>query len=189
MLDGVYRRSADGTLEFVEAPAPSDEALQAVLHRIIARLMRLLTRREVLVEEEGSTYVADNGGDSDEARTLRPLQAAACTCRIAFGPRAGQKVLTVQGAMPRQTEFKQTLCADINGNRQHAAVRCAADDRDALEQLCRTVNRPTARPQISACIQRQIQARRALRPAPVLPYSGCRGAGTGRLKSLSSGLR
>jgi hypothetical protein len=77
----------------------------------------------VLVEEEGSTYVADNDGDSDEARTLRPLQAAACTYRIAFGPRAGQKVLTVltvltvQGAMPRQTEFKQTLCADINGNR------------------------------------------------------------------------
>ena len=71
----------------------------------------------MLVEEQGSTYVADNDGDSDEARTLRPLQAAACTYRIAFGPRAGQKVLTVQGAMPRQAEFKQTLCADINGNR------------------------------------------------------------------------
>ena len=52
-------------------------------------------------EEEGSTCIADNDGDSDEARTLRPLQVAACTYRIAFGPRAGQKVLTVQGAMPR----------------------------------------------------------------------------------------
>jgi hypothetical protein len=48
-----------------------------------------------LVEEEGSTYMADNDGDSDEARVLRPLQAAACTYRIAFGPRAGQKVLTL----------------------------------------------------------------------------------------------
>ena len=142
VLDGVYRRSADGTPEFVEAPAPSDEALQAVLHRIITRLMKLLTRREVLVEEVGSTYVADNDGDSDEARTLRPLQAAACTYRIAFGQRAGQKVLTVQGAMPRQTEFKQTLCADINGFSLHAAVRCAADDRQALEQLCRYITRP-----------------------------------------------
>ncbi len=84
--------------------------------------MKLLTRRGVLVEEEvGSTYIADNDGDSDKARTLRPLQAAACTYRIAFGPRAGQKVLTVQGAMPRQTEFKQTLCADINGFSLHAA--------------------------------------------------------------------
>jgi hypothetical protein len=44
--------------------------------------------------------------------------------------------------MPRQTEFKQTLCADINGFSLHAAVRCAADDHDALEQLCRTMTRP-----------------------------------------------
>ena len=35
--------------------------------------MKMLTCRGVLVEKEGSTYVADNDGDSDEARTLRPL--------------------------------------------------------------------------------------------------------------------
>ena len=86
--------------------------------------------------------MADNDGDSDEARVLRPLQAAACTYRIAFGPRAGQKVLTLQGAMPRETDFKQTLCADIDGFSLHAAVRCAADDRQALEQLCRYLTRP-----------------------------------------------
>ena len=90
---------------------------------------------------EGSIYMADNDGASDEARTPRLLQAAACTYRIAFCPRAGQKVLTVQGAMPRQTEFKQTLCADINGVSLHTAVRCAADDRQSLEQLCRTIIR------------------------------------------------
>ena len=50
----------------------------------------------MLIEEEGSTYVADNDSDSDEARVLRPLQAAACTYRIAFGARAGQQVLTRQ---------------------------------------------------------------------------------------------
>ena len=105
---------------------------------------KLLTRRGVLVEEEGSTYMADNDGDSDEARALRPLQAAACTYRIAFGPRAGQKVLTVQGVMPRETDFKQTLCADIDGFSLHAAVRCGADDRRALEQLCRYITRPLA---------------------------------------------
>ena len=93
---GVYRRSIEGAPIFVEVPAPTDEALHAVLHKIIARTMKLLTRRGVLIEEQGSTYLADRGGDSDEARTLRPLQAAACTYRIAFGPRAGQKVLTLQ---------------------------------------------------------------------------------------------
>jgi len=42
-------------------PAPTDEALQTVLHKIIARVMKLLTRRGALVEEQGSTHMADNG--------------------------------------------------------------------------------------------------------------------------------
>ena len=89
--------------------APTSEALQAVLHRIITRLLKLLTRCGVLVEEEGSTYMADNDCDSDKARLLRPPQAATCAYRIAFGLRAGQEVLTVQGAMPRDADFKQHL--------------------------------------------------------------------------------
>ena len=103
--------------------------------------MKLLTRRGALVEERGSTYLADNDADSDEARALRPLQAAACTYRIAFGPRAGQKVLTLQGAMPREAGFKQSLCADMQGFSLHAAVRCGAKDRKSLEQLCRYITR------------------------------------------------
>jgi multisubunit Na+/H+ antiporter MnhF subunit len=43
--------------------------------------------------------------DSDYARVIRPLKAAACTYRIALGPRAVQKVLTVQGVMPRDAAF------------------------------------------------------------------------------------
>ena len=35
--------------------------------------MKLLTRRGALVQEQGSTYMADNYGDSDEARALKPL--------------------------------------------------------------------------------------------------------------------
>ena len=86
--------------------------------------------------------MADNDGDSDGARVLRPLQGAACTYRIAFGPRAGQTVLTLQGAMSRETDFNQTLCADMQGFSLHAAVRCGAEDRQALEQLCRYITRP-----------------------------------------------
>ena len=40
--------------------------------------------------------MADSDGDSDDARALRPLPAAACTYRIAFGPRAGQMSVTAQ---------------------------------------------------------------------------------------------
>jgi len=109
----------DGEPEFVQADSPTDEALQALLHKIITRLMKLLTRRGVLVEEEeegGSHYLADADADSDDARALRPLQAAACTYRIAFGPRAGQKVFTVQGAMAQDAVLTQALCADHQGN-------------------------------------------------------------------------
>lgn len=65
-----------------------------------------------------------------------------CTYRIAFGPRAGRKVLTVQGAMPKESGFDQMLCANNNGFSLHAGVRCGADDRQALEQLCRYLTHP-----------------------------------------------
>jgi hypothetical protein len=50
----------------------------------------VLTRRGALVEEQDSVQVADDEVDSDDRRPLRPLHAAGCTCRIAFGARAGQ---------------------------------------------------------------------------------------------------
>lgn len=112
-------------------------ALHAVLHKIITRMMKLLTRRGALVEEEGAMYVADGNADSDDACTLRPLQAAACTYRIALGPRAGQQVLTLQGALPTQADFKQNLCANMQGFSLHAAARCAAGERKSPAQLCR----------------------------------------------------
>ena len=34
------------------------------------------------------------------------------------------------------------VCADSNGFSLHAAVRCAANERKALEQLCRYLTRP-----------------------------------------------
>jgi hypothetical protein len=100
------------------------------------------TRRGVLVEDMGQTYLAEPDAGGEDARTLRPLQAAAVTYRIAFGPRAGQKVLTLRGAMPREDQARQRLCADIDGFSLHAAVRVEAYDRKRLEQLCRYITRP-----------------------------------------------
>ncbi len=59
--------------------------MHALLQTVIARLMKMLTRRGVLVEEMGQTYLADPDADGEEARTLRPLQAAVVTYRIANG--------------------------------------------------------------------------------------------------------
>ncbi|MGA8054534.1 MAG: hypothetical protein WCA12_11880 [Burkholderiales bacterium] len=140
MLDGVYQRGEAGPV-FVEVPPPTDE--DEVLHSIVGRILKMLTRRGALVEEQDSMYVADDDGDSDDARALRPLHAAACTYRIAFGPRAGQKLLTVQGAMPREPGFEQDLRAETQGFSLQAAVRCEADDRQGLERPCRHITRPT----------------------------------------------
>jgi hypothetical protein len=85
VLDGVYRCGGVGLPSFIEVSAPSDDELHALLQTVIARLMKLLTRRHVLVEDMGQTYLAEPDDDGEEARTLRPLQAAAITYRIANG--------------------------------------------------------------------------------------------------------
>lgn len=53
VLDGVYRYHADGVPAFFEAQAPTDAELQARLRMGITRLMEMLTRRGVLVEDTG----------------------------------------------------------------------------------------------------------------------------------------
>ena len=138
----VYRTNAKGEPVFVEIPPPSDEQVWEVLERIIKRVMKQLVRRGILVEDQGETYLADDGDDSEESRTLRPLHRGSCVYRIAFGPRAGQKVLTLQGALPREKSGKQKLCANLQGFSLHAAVRCGAGQRKTLERLCRYIARP-----------------------------------------------
>ena len=85
-LDGVYRIDG-GVPVFQPVRTPTAEQLQALLTRIIKRIMKLLTRKGYVIEEQGMTYLAET--DSDLA--LAPLQSTACTYRIALGPRAGQK--------------------------------------------------------------------------------------------------
>jgi hypothetical protein len=156
----VYGCGADGSPAFIEADAPTDDELHALLQTVIARLMKMLTRRGVLVEDMGQTYLAEPDADGEEVRTLRPLQAAAITYRIAFGPRAGQKVLTLRGAMPREDWARQPSCADIDGFSLHAALRVEAHDRKRLEHLCRYITRPALsdeRVQINAAGQVELK--------------------------------
>jgi len=91
---------------------PSDDELHALLQTVITQLMKMLARRGVLIEEMGQTWLAepDADGDGDEARTLRPLQAAAITYRIDFGPRAGRKVLTLRGPTSRTRRWPMNAC-------------------------------------------------------------------------------
>ena len=79
MLDGVYRIT-DGAPVFQAVPAPTAKQLETLLTRIIKRILKVLTRKGALIEEAPETpYLADTDGDP----ALAPLQAAACTYRIA----------------------------------------------------------------------------------------------------------
>ena len=54
-----------------------------------------------------------------------------------------QKVLTLQGALPREISgSRQRLCATLQGFSLHAAVRCGAGQRKTLERLCCYITRP-----------------------------------------------
>ena len=73
---------------------------------------------------------------------------------------AGQKVLTLRGARPREGMARQPLCADIDGFSLHAAVRVEAHDRKRLEQLCRYITRPALadeRVQVKAAAQVELK--------------------------------
>ena len=65
---------------------------------------------------------------------LRPLRAASCTYRIAIGPRAGHKVLSLQTLSPRGQRATPALCANAHGFGLHAGQRCGAHQRKELER-------------------------------------------------------
>ena len=132
VLDGVYQTSVDKAPVFHPAAAPSMHQLQTLLGKIIRRIMKLLTRQDYLIEEDGITYLARTG-DTDPDNVLAPLQAASSTWRIAQGPRAGRKVLTLVGGTGNE----------LREARQPRDVFCAnAEDRQGIEQLCRYITRP-----------------------------------------------
>jgi len=140
-LDGVYRLT-DGVPVFQAIPAPTTDQLQTVLTRIITRLLKVLTRHGALMADDTEIPNLTNP-DADPA--LVPLHAAACTYRIALGPRRGQKVLTWKDPAARlasQETPNPKGCVRAQGFSLHADTFWAYHQRQKLEQLCRYITRP-----------------------------------------------
>jgi hypothetical protein len=130
-----------------------DPLCRHLLKNANARLMKLLTRRGYLVEEQGMTWLAE----TDTENSSPSLQAASCTYRIALGPRAGQKVLSLRTLAVREEKPRKALCADAHGFSLHAAVRLASHQRKELERLCRYITRPAlANERLSRNARRQV---------------------------------
>jgi hypothetical protein len=110
--------------------------------------MKFLTRKGFLIEEQGMSYLADTDPDT----ALGPLRAAACTYRIALGPRAGQKVLRLQTVPTREPPPTPVRCVDEQGFSLHAEVCCAAHERHKLEsqaQGCCLLGAPRTQRQVT----------------------------------------
>lgn len=121
VLDGLYR-NRDGLPVFHKAAPPTVRELEVLLAKIIKRVMRLLTRLGAVIEEPDQTYLAET--DTDEALACR--QAASCTYRTALGPRAGQKVLSLQSLPSQARPPTPELNVNAHGFSLHAAVRWRA---------------------------------------------------------------
>ena len=97
------------------------------------------------------------------------------TYRIAFGARAGQKVLTLRGAMPREVTARQPLCADIDGFSLHATLRVEAHERKQLERGCRCITQPALsdeRIEVNAAGQVQLERKTPWRDGDAVQAAG-----------------
>lgn len=59
-----------------------------------------------------------------------------------LGPRAGQKVLSLQTVPTQAVQPTPQRCVNAHGFSLHAEVCCTADQRKKLEHLCRYITRP-----------------------------------------------
>ena len=91
----------------------------------------------MLVRDIENGYLTLDPGDQE---TLDELRGHSTPYRIALGPHAGRKALTLQ-TLPRSADPERPA-ARANGFSLHAGVVAAADQRAKLERLCRTITRP-----------------------------------------------
>ena len=140
--DGAYR--SDGTAPPVFHPVPPPDAadLQALVQRIAERLGRMLEKRGLIERDAESAWL---NGEPAEAGALDDLIGHSITYRIAVGPRAGQKVFTLQSiaAQPERPERAgRHGAAEAGGFSLHAGLDIQPGERAKLERLCRYVSRP-----------------------------------------------
>jgi hypothetical protein len=135
-LDGVY--SFDRARpKFHRSPRPSPTELAKLLHRISQRVTRLLERQGLLVRDPDHAFL-----DLEPGEAFDQLVGASIHYRIAIGPNAGRKALTLRTVPAQPEPFTSALLAKQPGFSLHAATCCEANQHDKLEKLCRYITRP-----------------------------------------------
>jgi pyruvate/2-oxoglutarate dehydrogenase complex dihydrolipoamide acyltransferase (E2) component len=140
--DGVYLPVDGAAPVFRHVPRPTGAELQVLVQQIAARVGRLLERRGIVERDIENAWLAGDG----EAGPLDDLIGHSITYRIAVGPRAGQKLFTLQ-TVPAMQEVDDQQgdhrgAARAGGFSLHAGIDIAPGQRQKLERLCRYVSRP-----------------------------------------------
>jgi hypothetical protein len=114
--------------------------LQQLVEQIAARIGKALERSGLVERDLENAWLAAD----TEAGPLDDLLGHSITYRIAVGPRAGQKLFTLQTVAPRPQglEAEPNGAARVGGFSLHAGVGIVSNQRERLERLCRDVSRP-----------------------------------------------
>lgn len=141
-VQGVFFGQPDGRLRLAPAPAPTDVEVARVLAAVRRRIVRLVARHGIDLEDTSHKTEPDDER-LFECPAYAAIQGAAVLGRIATGPRAGGRVLRV-GRDPTAPMVLSSgpLQAASEGFDPHANVAVPAGDPERLEHLCRYVLRP-----------------------------------------------
>ena len=135
-LNGVY----DAKGYFWPVKPPSSEDLDRLTHTIAKRVSRYLERAGYLYRDAETEYL-DLVPEEDDA--MHSIIGASITYRLAFGPNAGKKALTLKAVPVSDTRAKSSeLVSKQGGFSMHAGVACKSNQRQKLERLCRYITRP-----------------------------------------------
>jgi hypothetical protein len=141
-IDGAYRSDGVAPPVFHPVPPPETANLQALVERIAERLGRMLEKRGLIERDAESAWLS---GDPGQCGSLDDLIGHSITYRIAVGPRAGQKVFTLQTVAAQADQAEGEGCrgaAEAGGFSLHAGLDIQPGERMKLERLCRYVSRP-----------------------------------------------
>ena len=134
-VDGAYTFD-DETPRFHRVAAATQAELQRLLLAIATRVTRALEKQGLLTRDEENPSL-----DIELADDFEQLLGAAVHYRIATGPHAGRKALTLRTVGPSPPPDNPCI-AQLSGFSLHAGTVCEAHERDSLERLCRYIARP-----------------------------------------------
>ena len=136
-LDGVWTfKQEKPHFHFISPPTQLE--LDNLLKTIAQRIVKLLEKRGLIAQDEGTEHQFLNVQDTE---SIDHIHSSSITYLIAFGKYKGQKALTLR-TTPTSQRFKPFL-SEYSGLSLHAGIFCPAHDRKKRERLCRYISRPS----------------------------------------------